>query len=113
MSAQSAPQQPFLFSSCEGINLCQKILSQHLPYHPHDVQLEGVCKLLDGVDTLAILHTGMGKTRFLSMYMLVLLEILEHPHLYPSIVAKFPGRTGFISVNGVLVEYMRSESRSR
>ena len=37
--------------------------------------------MLDGVDTLAILHTGMGKTGFLSMYMLVLLEILKNPHL--------------------------------
>ena len=85
--------------------------------------------MLDGVDTLAILRTGMGKTGFLSMYMLVLLEILKHPHLCPSVVAKFPekplsftfctanderaGQTGFISVNGILVEYMRSESRSR
>ena len=90
MSAQNATQQPFLFTSQEGNNLCRNILSQKLPYHPHDVQIEGICKLLDGVDTLAILHMSMGKTGFLSMYMLVLLEILKHPHLYPSVVENFP-----------------------
>ena len=46
--------------------------------------------MLDGVDTLAILRTGMGKTGFLSMYMLVLLEILKNPHLCPSVAKKFP-----------------------
>ncbi|KAF8229599.1 hypothetical protein L208DRAFT_1285891 [Tricholoma matsutake] len=84
MSTENTTKQPFLFSSSEGNNLCQNILHQHLPYHPHDVQIEGICKLLDSVDKLAILHTGMGKTGFLSMYMLVLLEILKNPHLCPS-----------------------------
>jgi len=46
--------------------------------------------LLDGVDTLPILCMGMGKTGFLSMYMLVLLEILKHPHLCLSVVENFP-----------------------
>ncbi|KAF8226817.1 hypothetical protein L208DRAFT_1285448 [Tricholoma matsutake] len=62
----------------------ENILYQHLPYHPHDVQIEGICKLLDSVDMFVILCTGMGKTGFLSMYMLVLLGILKNPHLCPS-----------------------------
>ena len=74
----------------KAILLCRTILSQHLPYHPHDVQIEGICKFLESVDTLAILCTGMGKTGFLSMYMLVLLEILKNPHLCPSVAKKFP-----------------------
>ena len=91
MNAENATKQPFLFSSHEGNNLCRNILHQYLPYHPHDVQIEGICKLLDGVDMLAILRTGMGKTGFLLMYMLVLLEILKNPHLCPSdAVEKFP-----------------------
>lgn len=50
MSAQSALKQPFLLSSCEGIHLCRSIISRHLLCHPHDVQIEGICKLLDGVE---------------------------------------------------------------
>jgi superfamily II DNA/RNA helicase len=56
------------------------------------VQIEGICKLLDGVDTFAILRTGMGKTGFLSMYMLVLLEILKCPNLCLTAAKKFPNK---------------------
>jgi superfamily II DNA/RNA helicase len=89
-STQATPEPLFLFSSPDGHTLCRSILNKHLPYHPHDVQIEGICKLLDGVDTFAILRTGMGKTGFLSMYMLVLLEILKHPNLCPSVAKRFP-----------------------
>jgi hypothetical protein len=81
LSRQDTPEGLFIFSSFEGHILCRNI---HLAYHPHDVQIEGICKLLDGVDTFAILRTGMGKTGFLSMYMLVLLEILKCPNLCPA-----------------------------
>ena len=45
------------------------------------LMLEGVAKSLDGVDLLAIIPTGGGKTAYFSMYMLALLAISENPHL--------------------------------
>jgi superfamily II DNA/RNA helicase len=84
------PEEPpiFLFSTPEGHALCRKILEAHLTYEPHDIQIEGICKVLDNVDLLVILATGMGKTGFLSMYMLVVLAIKKDPSLCPT--AKFP-----------------------
>ena len=73
-TSQNVPKA-LIFSSPEGHTLCRLILATLLPYEPHDFQIEGICKMLDGVDLFAILATGMGKTGFLSMYMLVVLAI--------------------------------------
>jgi hypothetical protein len=43
--------------------------------------------MLDGIDLFAILATGMGKTGFLSMYMLMVLAIKKETSLCPT--AKF------------------------
>lgn len=67
------PPENFKFGSTAGYTLCRQILAEKLPYEPHDVQIEGICQLLDGVDLFAILGTGSGKTGFISMYMLVVL----------------------------------------
>jgi hypothetical protein len=96
MDAQEAPREaptasmPFVFSSPEGYALCRRILATRFDYEPHDVQVEGVCKLCDGVDVFAILRTGMGKTSFLSMYMVMVLTILGEPSLCPAAAKKFP-----------------------
>ena len=68
----------FLSSSPEGFALCQHILKEYL---------QGICKVFDQVDLLAILATGTGKTGFLTMYMLVVLAIKKDFSLCPS--AKF------------------------
>ncbi|KAF8811179.1 P-loop containing nucleoside triphosphate hydrolase protein [Phlegmacium glaucopus] len=92
----NAPYRPeaqnsaFKFSSSDGHALCRRILAKFLPYDPYDVQIEGISKLLDGIDLFAILQTGMGKTSFISMYMLVVLEIQGDPSLCPSAAARFP-----------------------
>ena len=69
MSTQEASPGflPFVFSSPEEFSLCQHILKEYLPYDPHDFQIEGpgVCKLIDGIDLLAILATGTGKPGFI------------------------------------------------
>jgi hypothetical protein len=99
MSTREAPQEappPFVFSSSEGFALCRRILKEHLPYEPHDFQIEGICQLLDRVDLLAILATGTGKTGFLSMYMLVVLTIKKDPSLCPS--AKFPDNPCMLAI---------------
>jgi len=84
------PEEPpiFLFSTPEGHALCRKILETHLAYEPHGVQIEGICKILDNVDLLTIMATRMGKTGFLSMYMLVVLAIKKDLSLCRT--AKFP-----------------------
>src|ERR1700735_5166360 len=71
-TSQNVPKA-FIFSSPEGHTLHRFILAAILPYEPHDFQIEGICKMLDGIHPFAILATGMGKTRFPSMYMLMVL----------------------------------------
>ncbi|KAH9924245.1 P-loop containing nucleoside triphosphate hydrolase protein [Amylocystis lapponica] len=87
-SASRALPHSYLFSSAEGQSLCHKILSSCLPYDPHDYQLDGVCKALDGVDVLAVTPTGSGKTGFLTMYLLVVCAILREPALCPTVKFK-------------------------
>ncbi|EPS94578.1 hypothetical protein FOMPIDRAFT_15785, partial [Fomitopsis schrenkii] len=50
---------------------------------PHDHQLEGACKALDGSDVLAITPTGSGKTGFLLVYMHVAQAIVKDPEMCP------------------------------
>jgi hypothetical protein len=57
MNTQEAPDTaptPFVFSSPKGFTLCWHILDAHLPYSPHNFQIEGICKVLDHVDLLSI-----------------------------------------------------------
>lgn len=78
----------FKFSSPEGLTLVRKILQEALPFDPHDYQLEGVCKVLDGIDLIAVTPTGSGKTGFLFMFIIVVLAIVKTPELCPTV--KFP-----------------------
>ncbi|KAJ7497874.1 hypothetical protein B0H11DRAFT_2384732 [Mycena galericulata] len=80
---------PFLWSSPEGYSLVRRILEPTpVPYIPHDHQLEGVCKSLDGVNLFAITPTGSGKTSYYTIYIIVVLAVVKDPSLCPS--AKFP-----------------------
>ncbi|KAJ7914651.1 hypothetical protein B0H13DRAFT_1872774 [Mycena leptocephala] len=81
--------EPFIWSSKEGYDLVRRIVEPTpLPYVPHDDQLEGVCKSLDGVHLFAITPTGSGKTGYYIIYMLVVLAVVADPSLCPT--AKFP-----------------------
>ncbi|KAI0733442.1 hypothetical protein C8Q72DRAFT_881463 [Fomitopsis betulina] len=71
------------FSSPGGIAFCRDIASKSLPWKPHDYQLEGACKALDGSDVLAITPTGSGKTGFLLVYMHVAQAIAKDPEMCP------------------------------
>ena len=66
-ASKQAPM-PFMFSSKDGYDLCRRILKELLPYEPHHVQIEGVCKVLDKIDLFAVLATGSGKTSPLYVY---------------------------------------------
>ncbi|KAH9934137.1 P-loop containing nucleoside triphosphate hydrolase protein [Fomitopsis serialis] len=101
----------YMFSTAEGHVLTRSILRKHIPYDPHDYQLEGVCQVLDGVDLLAALATGSGKTGFYSMYMLMLTELSNNQSLcnppYHS-VPKDPAMVGIYPTIG-LEEQMAEE----
>nr|VWP01258.1 Succinate-semialdehyde dehydrogenase (EC [Ganoderma boninense] len=71
----------FQFSSPAGLLLVRTTLAKHIQFEPHDWQLEGVCKMLDGKDLVAIIPTGGGKTGYFFMYMLMLLELSQNPSL--------------------------------
>ncbi|KAI1781900.1 P-loop containing nucleoside triphosphate hydrolase protein, partial [Ganoderma leucocontextum] len=77
----------FLFSSPTGFRLVRETLAKHITYEPHDWQLEGVCKMLDGRDLVALLPTGAGKTGYFTMYMLMLVELSRNPSLCIPVVS--------------------------
>ena len=91
LKTPSGAEKPFIFSSTEGHALCRHILKELLPYDPHDVQIKGICKVMDNVDLFAVLATGSGETSFLSMYMPVVLAIQGDPSMCST--AKFPKKT--------------------
>ncbi|KAI0358454.1 hypothetical protein OH77DRAFT_1578381 [Trametes cingulata] len=77
--ASEAPR--FVFSSEHGTQLVRETLEKILPYTPHDYQLEGVCQLLDGMDLIAVLATGAGKTGYYLMYALMLSQLSNNPRI--------------------------------
>ena len=80
----------FLFSSETGKGLISEILLDLWPHTPRDYQIEAVAKLLDGIDVLAILPTGAGKTAILVMFILILDYIRLNPERFPSNRKRFP-----------------------
>ena len=65
----------FKFSEPNGWIFCREILKKHLPFSPHDYQLEGVTEALDGNDVMAITATGSGKSAYIYMLVLILQEL--------------------------------------
>ncbi|KAJ6537599.1 hypothetical protein B0H10DRAFT_2246004 [Mycena sp. CBHHK59/15] len=50
--------------------------------------MDGICKVLDGIDLVAVTPTGSGKTGYLFLSILVMIAIANTPSLCPSV--KFP-----------------------
>ncbi|KAJ7090972.1 hypothetical protein C8R43DRAFT_1092496 [Mycena crocata] len=50
--------------------------------------MDGICKVLDGVDLVAVTPTGSGKTAYLFLSILVMIAISKAPSLCPAV--KFP-----------------------
>ena len=69
------------FSTPDGLCLTRKVLQPLLPYDPHDDQLEGICKMIDGINLMALTRTGSGKTGYFTMYMLFLLALSKDPRI--------------------------------
>lgn len=79
----------FKFHSPEGFDLARKILLGALPhFEPHSYQMDGICKVLDGIDLVAVTPTGSGKTGYLFLTILIMIAIAKNPSLCPTV--KFP-----------------------
>ncbi|KAJ6627941.1 P-loop containing nucleoside triphosphate hydrolase protein, partial [Mycena sp. CBHHK59/15] len=80
-----------------GFTLVRSILLEVLPaFQPHDYQMDGICKVLDGIDLVAVTPTGSGKTGYLFLSILVMIAIANTPSLCPSV--KFPKDPAIIVV---------------
>jgi len=76
--------EPFKFSSPDGWQICRKILIDKLPFGPHDYQLEGITRALNGQDVVAVSATGSGKSAYIYMLAIVLRELAKPSSLYPT-----------------------------
>ena len=45
----------YQFSTSDGLCLARKVLRPLLPYNSHDDQLEGICKVIDGINLIVLL----------------------------------------------------------
>ena len=63
----------YQFSTPDGLCLARKVLRPLLPYDPHDDQLEGICKMIDGINLMALTRTGVEEEMASSLYSTYLL----------------------------------------
>ena len=82
-TASNALGSHTVYTTAPGRVLVRQILSQcePVPIEPHDYQVEGICRSLDGDDVIATMATGAGKTGLLSFLMLVICAISRDPSL--------------------------------
>jgi len=82
--AQNLSSQPTkVYDTPQGQELVLRILLNSKPFSitPHEYQLEGICKSLDGEDMIATMATGAGKTGFYCFLMLVICVIAQNSEL--------------------------------
>lgn len=76
----------FQFYSPEGFALVRRILLSALPtFEPHTYQMDGVCKVLDKIDLVAVTPTGSGKTGLLFLTIIVMISVAANPSLCPDV----------------------------
>ncbi|KAJ7694067.1 hypothetical protein B0H17DRAFT_1199320 [Mycena rosella] len=69
-----------------GFTLVRSILLTTLPtFVPHNYQLDGICKVLDKTDLVAVTLTGSGKTGFLFLTIIMMIAIAANPSLCPTV----------------------------
>lgn len=78
-SSSGTTSNILLYNTPAGHKLVKEIVSEHLPYEPHDYQTDGVCAVLNGRDLLATMATGSGKTGFFMMLMVVVRTFASNP----------------------------------
>jgi len=69
------------YDSVNGRRLCKKILAKYVAYDPHTYILDGICPALDWFDLFPTTPTGLGKTGYLVLLMLVLRQIAANTAL--------------------------------
>ncbi|KAJ7689965.1 hypothetical protein B0H17DRAFT_1201990 [Mycena rosella] len=81
----------------EGFALVRQILLTALPtFESHSYQLDGVCKVLDKIDLVAVTPTGSGKTGYLFLTLIVMKSIAVNPSLCPGVT--FPKNPAIVVV---------------
>ncbi|KAJ7686991.1 P-loop containing nucleoside triphosphate hydrolase protein [Mycena rosella] len=89
----------FTFYSPEGFTLVRSILLTALPtFVLHSYQLDGICKVLDKIDLVAVTPTGSGKTGFLFLTIIVMIAIAANPSLCPT--TTFPEDPAIVVIYG-------------
>jgi hypothetical protein len=73
------------FSSPAGQALAREILEPLVGFDPHDYQIEGTCKVLDGTDLVSIIPTAGGKTGFFFMPVLLRKHIRTDTRIAPEL----------------------------
>ncbi|KAJ6619931.1 hypothetical protein B0H10DRAFT_2024102 [Mycena sp. CBHHK59/15] len=74
----------FKFYSQPGFDLARKILLSALPtFETHHYQIDGICKVLDGIDLVAVTPTGSGKTGYLFLTIIIMIAISKTLSLCP------------------------------
>ena len=83
------PSISFKFASPRGWQICRKILTDALPFGPHDYQLDGITHALDGQDVVAVSATGSGKPAYIYMLAVLLLTLANNFFIAPVGVSGF------------------------
>jgi hypothetical protein len=116
-SADSTFEPPITsFSSPAGMRVSRAILRDKLQFDPHDYQLEGVCKLLDGVHVLGLIPTGGGETGFIFMSIILLQAARIDPRFHLDLRNRLPQNAAAVVVlptNSVEMEMVRVFSARR
>jgi superfamily II DNA or RNA helicase len=87
-----------LLNTPDGHRLAREVLRKHLPYDPHDYQIEGVCQAFDGVHFVGILPTGAGKTGYFVQLLVLLRELRTDSRIHEDVRARLPDRPGMIII---------------
>ncbi len=77
-------------SGSEGQKLIQRPVRPCLPHDLHDYILEGICKALDGLHIISVLHMGEEKTSYFYGYMMALREIQKLSPSKAQMICEYP-----------------------
>ncbi|EIN04091.1 hypothetical protein PUNSTDRAFT_33608, partial [Punctularia strigosozonata HHB-11173 SS5] len=91
-----------------GRALARRLLKPRIPYTDvHDYQLEALCKMMDGIDVLATIKTGAGKSAYFYMFIMLLHAFLEDQSLQEVLKRPVPQNPCMVVIyptNGLEVE---------
>jgi superfamily II DNA helicase RecQ len=86
------------FSSPAGQALARELLRPILGYDPHDYNIEGTCKSLDGFHLISLIPTGGGKSGFFFIPVLLRKLVQNDPRFASELRLRHKGRGTMILV---------------